>query len=132
MNLTPFMNLVTRQSYPLVLIGYHIAIAICALIAWLVLCRALKISDRRDRFAWAITVFTAIEAIALTPMTGFVEARVGIRDEALNFLITHSVALSFCLLGGCVMAVKVKQHKVLLYLINMLSFLLALVAWLSG
>ena len=123
--------MILRQSYPVVLAAYHLVLAISALIAWWVLCKALRVTDNRGRLAWAITGFTVIEAIAMTPMRGFVQERVGIRDEALNFLVTHTVVVFFLFLGGCVITVGVKRHRGFLYALNILSILSIFVAWIS-
>lgn len=124
--------MITRQFYPLVLVGYHLGLAMTVCIVGCFSSKVLGITDARTRGAGIFALLTIIEATAMYPMVAFVNNHVSIRNEGLNFLLTHTILVAVLLMVGCVLALQVRRYKAQLMMINLLSVPFALVAWLSG
>lgn len=124
--------MITRQIYPYILIGYHLAIAIVAFLVWRQACRAQGIADVPTRLSKAAAWLAIVEAMAMTPMVIFVGHAVRIRDEGLNFMVTHTILVVALQLVGCVLILAAKQFRLQLIMLNLLSIPFVVVAWLSG
>jgi len=124
--------MITREFYPLVLVGYHLGLAMTVCLAGWFSSKMLGITDARTRGAGIFAFFTIIEATAMYPMVAFVNSHVRIRGEDLNFLVTHTILVAVLLMAGCVLGLRARCYKAQLMIINLLSVPFVLVAWLSG
>lgn len=92
----------------------------------------LGLTEARARWAGLCACFTLVEAAAAIPMAVFVTRYVGIRDEGLNFLVTHTILVMVLLMVGGLLASGVRTYGAQMLSINLLSIPFILVAWLSG
>lgn len=124
--------MITRQIYPLVLVGYHLGLAIAVVVGGGFACKVLGLTDARSRWAAVCACFTMAEAAAAIPMVVFVTRYVGIRDEGLSFLVTHTILVMVLLMVGGALASGVRTYRAQMLTINLLSIPFITVAWLSG
>ena len=124
--------MITRQSYALFLAQYHAALLIAAIVLGLLACRALGWSEKPARWAWPVTLLGLFQAIGIGPMAGYIRAHVRIRDESLNFLITHSAIAMIVLLIGWTLSVRVKQKRSMLHFAAGCSIAAIALGWLTN
>lgn len=65
-------------------------------------------------------------------MVVLVSRHVSIRDEGLNFMVTHTILVTVLLVVGGVLASGLKTYRAQMLTINLLSIPFILVAWLSA
>lgn len=124
--------MIARPIYPLVFFGYRLFLASAVAIGGSLACKVLGLTDSRSRWAALCACFTIFEAAAAILMVVFVTRYVGIRDEGLNFLATHTIFVTVLLVVSGVLASGLRNCRAQMLAINLQSIPFMLVAWLSG